>query len=159
MLEKIHNWFHWPGMVAEVQRFCQQCPQCQCQYYLGLTKTQYLSYSIGWCLLKPHKRWRPCNGTPALSPKTGTYVLGACWLLPLFCAKLCICSHTSFRSDQEGRARDCTMDAGSRVGLLALKRALTSSPVLRNLDFNHPFLVQTDASETGPGAILSQEFD
>lgn len=23
------DWFHWPGMVAEVCNFCQQCPQCQ----------------------------------------------------------------------------------------------------------------------------------
>lgn len=39
-----------------------------------------------------------------------------------------------------------------------LKKALTSSPVLRNLDFDLPFLVHTDASEMGFGAVLSQVF-
>lgn len=36
---------------------------------------------------------------------------------------------------------------------------LTSEPVLRNPDFNLPFIVQTDASETRLGAVLSQGFE
>ena len=37
-----------------------------------------------------------------------------------------------------------------------VKEALTSSPVLRAPDFSCPFLLQTDASDTGLGAVLSQ---
>lgn len=37
-----------------------------------------------------------------------------------------------------------------------VKAALTSSPVLRAPDFSCPFLLQTDASDTGLGAVLSQ---
>ncbi|KAL1252153.1 hypothetical protein QQF64_019949 [Cirrhinus molitorella] len=37
--------------------------------------------------------------------------------------------------------------------------ALTSEPVLRAPDFNCPFLLQTDASDTGLGAVLSQVQD
>lgn len=40
-----------------------------------------------------------------------------------------------------------------------LKMALTSGPVLRNPDFSRPFVLQTDASETGLGAVLSQDVD
>lgn len=29
ILENVCNCFHWPGMVADVWWFCQQCPQCQ----------------------------------------------------------------------------------------------------------------------------------
>ncbi|KAF4085715.1 hypothetical protein AMELA_G00098180, partial [Ameiurus melas] len=29
-LEKLRDWFVWPGMDAEVREFCQRCPQCQC---------------------------------------------------------------------------------------------------------------------------------
>ena len=38
-----------------------------------------------------------------------------------------------------------------------LKQMLTSSPVLRLPDFNLPFTVETDASGTGMGAVLSQQ--
>ncbi|KAL1249188.1 hypothetical protein QQF64_020193 [Cirrhinus molitorella] len=40
-----------------------------------------------------------------------------------------------------------------------IKTALTSEPVLRAPDFNCPFLLQTDASDTGLGAVLSQVQD
>ncbi len=40
-----------------------------------------------------------------------------------------------------------------------MKAALTSEPVLRAPDFNCPFLLQTDASDTGVGAVLSQVQD
>ncbi|CAK9816796.1 Retrovirus-related Pol polyprotein from transposon 412 [Anthophora quadrimaculata] len=38
-----------------------------------------------------------------------------------------------------------------------LKRKLCESPILRYPDFNKPFTLTTDASDTGLGAILSQE--
>ncbi len=40
--------------------------------------------------------------------------------------------------------------------LRRVKMALSSEPVLRAPDFSCPFLLQTDASDTGLGAVLSQ---
>ena len=40
-----------------------------------------------------------------------------------------------------------------------LKELLCSSPVLRSPDFSQPFVVQTDASDRGIGAVLSQRDD
>ena len=40
-----------------------------------------------------------------------------------------------------------------------IKTLLTQAPILRLPDFNRPFLVRTDASETGVGALLLQEYE
>ena len=42
---------------------------------------------------------------------------------------------------------------------VTLKRVLCQSPILVNPDFDKPFLLQTDASDRGIGAVLSQEDD
>lgn len=40
-----------------------------------------------------------------------------------------------------------------------LRRILTSEPVLCHVDFNKPFILKTDASQNGIGAVLAQEYD
>ena len=40
---------------------------------------------------------------------------------------------------------------------MAIKKALTSAPVLGFVDYSKPFIVETDACDTGLGSVLSQQ--
>ena len=50
-------------------------------------------------------------------------------------------------------------NAKSKTAFRELKARLCSSPVLRSPDFSQPFILQTDASDRGVGAVLSQVDD
>ncbi|CAN6225874.1 unnamed protein product [Urochloa humidicola] len=50
-----------------------------------------------------------------------------------------------------------TWTSATEQSFQALKEALTSAPVLSLPDFNKPFVVETDASEKGIGAVLQQD--
>lgn len=51
-----------------------------------------------------------------------------------------------------------TWGEAEQKALLELKERLTSAPVLACPDFNRPFTLQTDASTTGLGTVLTQYF-
>ena len=50
-------------------------------------------------------------------------------------------------------------DAESNESFQTLKAALTMTPILRLPNFEKQFVLQTDASDSGLGAILLQEYD
>ena len=49
------------------------------------------------------------------------------------------------------------LDKAQENSFLALKISLATAPVLRLTDFNHQFVVTTDASDVAIGAILQQD--
>ncbi|XP_073688694.1 von Willebrand factor A domain-containing protein 5A-like [Garra rufa] len=57
---------------------------------------------------------------------------------------------------RKGQPEKICWTTATEEAFARLKMALTSSPVLRAPDFGCPFLLQTDASDTGLGAVLSQ---
>ena len=42
---------------------------------------------------------------------------------------------------------------------MKIKELLTTGPILTCLDFNYPFQLETDASDTGLGAVLTQNIN
>lgn len=62
-------------------------------------------------------------------------------------------------SDLTGEPEKVRWTGEAEQAFWNLKATLTNSPVLRNPDLSLPFLVHMDASETGFGAVLSQNFD
>ena len=46
-----------------------------------------------------------------------------------------------------------------QVSFDRLKKSITSYPVLRNTDFGKVFIVQTDSSDRGTGAVLLQTYE
>lgn len=46
-----------------------------------------------------------------------------------------------------------------RAGITGLEEALIPTPIFHNLDFTKPIILQTDTSEIGLGAMISQVFE
>ncbi len=57
---------------------------------------------------------------------------------------------------RKGQPEKVQWSSASEEAFQRIKEALTSEPVLRAPDFSCHFLLQTDASDTGLGAVLSQ---
>ncbi|KAL0192170.1 hypothetical protein M9458_010466, partial [Cirrhinus mrigala] len=109
-------------------------PKC----HLGLAEAKYLGYQIGHGLIEQQtakveamqRSTRPTNKTQMLHPQFLLY------------------SQPADKPDQKGAAK--------KTAFQTLKRVLSSSPVLHAPDFGCPFILQTDASDTSLGAVLSQ---
>ena len=50
-------------------------------------------------------------------------------------------------------------NAKQEQALEKIKKLLTTGPILACLNFHHPFQLETDASDTGLGAVLIQNID
>ncbi|KRY31610.1 Transposon Ty3-I Gag-Pol polyprotein [Trichinella spiralis] len=84
----------------------------------------------------------------------GSHLPWPCELLPLICE--IVCEHSKTPAPSHGTR---TWSNEAEEAFQRLKRALTTAPILAFSRFDIPFIVDTDASETGIGAVLSQKHD
>ena len=128
----------------------------KCQF--GMSKCTYLGHVIGSGSVEPEpskvlvvKRFE--------APKTKTQVrafLGLTGYYRRFIPNYAAVALPLTELTKKMAPTDVTWTAKCEAAFQELKRLLCSTPVLASPDFEKPFILQTDASEYGVGAVLSQ---
>ncbi|KAI2647664.1 Retrovirus-related Pol polyprotein from transposon 17.6 [Labeo rohita] len=126
--------------------------------HLALAEAQYLGFQVGRGLIRPQQRKvEAILNTPL--PRTKTQVrafLGLAGYYHCFIPNFSTLASPLTDLTRKGQPEKVQWNAAREETFRRVKAALTSEPVLRARDFSCPFLLQTDASDTGLGAVLSQ---
>ncbi|XP_075786849.1 uncharacterized protein LOC142829675 isoform X2 [Pelodiscus sinensis] len=129
----------------------------KCQ--LGRREVTYLGYTVGQGTVRPLvdkvKAVQECK-TPATKKQVRQFLGLAGYyrrFIPGF-ADIAAPLSDLTKSTQPNKVQ---WSADCEVAFRTLKDQLTKAPVLFHPDFSKPFLLQTDASERGLGAVLSQQ--
>ena len=131
----------------------------KCQ--LGLTETNYLGHTIGRGCVKPQKgKVEKIRDWP--QPRTKKQVksfLGLMAYYQKFVNNFSTIAAPLYEMTGKKYPNHIRWSDEAETAFQDLKAALCSEPVLRAPDFQRPFILHTDASGTGLGAVLAQEFD
>lgn len=128
--------------------------------HLGLTEAQYLGYRIGRGLLKPQtNKIKAVKDYPWPTSKKQVLNLELVGYYRRFMPNFSSVASPITDLMKMGQPDQVKWSAEEERAHRALKEALTSAPVLRNLDFALPFTAHTDSSKTGLGTVFSQTFD
>ncbi|MGL5480857.1 MAG: reverse transcriptase family protein, partial [Aeromonas veronii] len=126
--------------------------------HLGLTEAKYLGYQIGRGLIRPQEKKVEAVRSVA-RPTTKTQVrafLGLAGYYRCFIPHFASIASPLTDLTKKGHPETLKWTAEAETAFRTLQQVLTSSPVLYAPDFGCPFVLQTDASDTGLGAVLSQ---
>ncbi|KAL1276794.1 hypothetical protein QQF64_036417 [Cirrhinus molitorella] len=129
--------------------------------HLARTEAHYLGFQVGRGLIKPQER-KVVAVRDAPRPATKTQVrafLGLAGYYRCFIPNFSSLAAPLTDLTRKGQSEKVPWGPAEEEAFQHIKKALTSEPVLRAPDFNCPFLLQTDASNTGLGAVLSQVLD
>ena len=128
---------------------------------IGLTETDYLGFTIGRGCVKPQaKKVERIQDWPR--PRTKKQVksfLGLMAYYQKFVNNFSTVAAPLYELTRHKNPQHVTWTGEAEEAFVALKHALCEEPVLISPDFNKPFLLHTDASGTGLGAVLSQVVD
>uniref|UniRef100_A0A3B1KDF6 Gypsy retrotransposon integrase-like protein 1 n=1 Tax=Astyanax mexicanus TaxID=7994 RepID=A0A3B1KDF6_ASTMX len=148
-LHKVLSAIHQAGLTANPRK-------C----HLGLTEAAYLGYRIGRGLLRPQQqKVDAVSSWPTPRNKTDVRAfLGLASYYRRFVPHFATLATPLTALLKKDQPDEVQWSEDAQAAFAALKKCLTSEPVLRNPDFNLPFILHTDASDTGLGAVLVQEF-
>uniref|UniRef100_A0A8C1MWX3 Gypsy retrotransposon integrase-like protein 1 n=1 Tax=Cyprinus carpio TaxID=7962 RepID=A0A8C1MWX3_CYPCA len=126
--------------------------------HLALSEAKYLGYQVGRGLIRPQdKKVEAIHAAPRPTTKTQVRAfLGLAGYYRCFIPNFSSLAAPLTDLTRKGQPEKVCWTPSAEEAFSQVKAALTSSPVLRAPDFSCPFLLQTDASDTGLGAVLSQ---
>ncbi|XP_069835633.1 uncharacterized protein [Dendropsophus ebraccatus] len=128
----------------------------KCQ--MAMTEVQYLGHRVGGGTLRPEQgKVEAVVAWP--TPKTKKQVmsfLGTAGYYRKFIPNYSTLAKPLTDLTKKRLPQVISWTPDCEQALTALKQALASAPVLQSPDFNRQFIVQTDASAYGLGAVLSQ---
>ncbi|XP_073784003.1 uncharacterized protein [Danio rerio] len=126
--------------------------------HLGLAEARYLGFHIGRGLIQPQQnKVKALQETPQPTTKTQVRAfLGLAGYYRCFIPNFSSIASPLTDLTRKGQPERIRWTKEADDAFRALKKSLTSSPVLHAPDFGCPFILQTDASDSGLGAVLSQ---
>ena len=125
---------------------------------IGLTETDYLGFTVGRGCVKPQaqKVERIRNWPRPVTKKNIKSFVGLVAYYSHFINNFSMIAAPLYDLTRRNLPHHVTWTAEAEKAFSLLKQALCEEPVLVAPDFNKPFILQTDASGTGVGAVLSQ---
>ncbi len=126
--------------------------------HLALSEAKYLGFQVGRGLIRPQeKKVEAVRSAPRPTTKTQVRAfLGLAGYYRCFIPNFSSLAASLTDLTRKGQPEKVQWSSASEEAFQRIKEALTSEPVLRAPDFSCHFLLQTDASDTGLGAVLSQ---
>ncbi len=143
-------------VLMELRRAGLTANPCKC--HLALFEAKYLGFQVGRGLIKPQEK-KVVAVRAAPRPGTKTQVrafLGLAGYYRCFIPNFSSLAAPLTDMTRKGQPEHVVWSPDAEEAFHGIKQALTTEPVLRTPDFGCPFLLQTDTSETGLGAVLSQ---
>ncbi|XP_073699461.1 uncharacterized protein [Garra rufa] len=126
--------------------------------HLAYNEARYLGFTVGRGLIRPQEnKVKAVLDTPRPTNKTQVRAfLGLAGYYRCFIPSFSSIAAPLTDLTRKGQPERVHWNDYAERAFTRIKEALTTEPVLRAPDFGCPFLLQTDASDTGLGAVLSQ---
>lgn len=147
---------HLRAVLSRLQELGLTTKPSKCQF--AMTECTYLGHVVGSGVVKPEEsKLTAIKQFP--QPKTKKQIrsfLGLTGYYRRFIPNYATIAVPLTNRTKKSEPETVNWTSEGTKAFNKLKEILLSSPVMRNPDFSRPFILQTDASEVGVGAVLSQ---
>ncbi|CAM5144052.1 unnamed protein product [Eretmochelys imbricata] len=154
----------WEDHVSQVRQVLDRLQEAgltikaeKCK--VGMAEVSYLGHRVGSGHLKPEPaKVEVIRDWPAPHTKKQVQAfIGLAGYYRRFVPRFSAIATPTTELCKKGKPDKLVWTEQCQEAFRALKEALVSGPVLATPDFDKPFMVFTDASDTGLGAVLTQE--